>query len=179
VLQVTNSLFRGNNAFVGGAISSTQAIMLIANCTMVGNSAVPGGGAAISDMSTYSWMYNSILWNNGTENGADPLYVSSSTDSTVQYCNIMGGWPGNLNEPPSFEDEANHDYRLAADSPCIDAGDISIVPAQGQEYDLDFLTRQIGDAIDLGAYEMQDDFQDPCASDVTSDGQVNVMTWSR
>jgi hypothetical protein len=174
--QAINSLFRGNNAFVGGAISSTQAIMLIANCTMVGNSSVPGGGSAIADVSAFSWIHNSILWDNGTANGAAPLYVSTTTNSTVQNCNIMGGWPGNMNEQPSFLDAANDNYQLTADSPCVNMGEISDVPMQGQEQDLNTQPRVVDDAVDLGAYEFQDDTQepDPCSSDVTDDGLVDV-----
>jgi hypothetical protein len=42
----------------------------------------------------------------------------------VSYSNVQGGWPGigNLNADPLFLNPGAGDFRLAAGSPCIDAG---------------------------------------------------------
>ena len=62
---------------------------------------------------------------------------------TVSYCDIRGGeagilvetgnilnWgDGNIDAEPLFADSGNGNYRLSADSPCVDAGDNDSVPA--------------------------------------------------
>ena len=60
--------------------------------------------------------------------------------------------PGRSTADPRFVDAAHGDYRLAADSPLIDAG--TDTPAGGiAEFDLDGVARIEGAHIDIGAYE--------------------------
>jgi hypothetical protein len=85
------------------------------------------------------------------------------------YCNVEGGWEGegNIDADPLFVDPDNDDYRLAAGSPGIDAGDNTAVPLEITT-DLDGNPRfhddlgspdtGIVDArppVDMGAYEFQ------------------------
>jgi hypothetical protein len=73
--------------------------------------------------------------------------------------------PGIINEDPRFVDPAMNDYRLAADSPAIDAGDVSGVLSL-MTLDLDGQSRRFDDVAadrgaggsplpDLGAFERQ------------------------
>ncbi len=71
---------------------------------------------------------NNIIWNN-----VDQIYMNGQ--SSVTYCDIMGGWEGegNIDIDPLFRNPENDDYHLMStacgdpyDSPCIDAGDPSI-----------------------------------------------------
>ena len=66
----------------------------------------------------------------------------------IQDGSIAGG--GNLAGDPGFVDAAGRDFRLAADSPCVDKGMVGD-GASGAS-DLDGRPRRNG-APDLGAYE--------------------------
>lgn len=57
---------------------------------------------------------------------------------------------GNITQPAVFADAAAFDYRPAASSPTVDAGDANEVTG---EYDLNGNLRTIGTAPDIGAYE--------------------------
>jgi hypothetical protein len=150
---------------------------------------------------------NCILWGDAPQEA----YVSTGTP-VVTYCDIQGGYTGvgdiNLdplfvdpdgpdNDPATWED---NDYRLAAGSPCIDAGMNSAVPVDTLDldgdgdtsepipFDLDGLPRFVddpatadcpyvpgtcGDApiVDMGAYEYQGLLP---LGDLNCDGVVDV-----
>ena len=95
------------------------------NCTLVGNSYgfhsynkanpnAPDGGGFITNS------FNNILWNNLTTlsllNGSTLVADHSDFSAT--------NWPGtgNLSADPLFLNPAEHDYRLAAGSPCLGSG---------------------------------------------------------
>lgn len=85
---------------------------------------------------------------------------------------------GNVLADPMFVDSVNHNFHLSSASPGIDSGDNASVPG-GMTADLDGLLR-IADGdnnsiaiVDMGAYEVQPSV-DPCPSDITGDGVVNV-----
>lgn len=61
------------------------------------------------------------------------------------------GANGNISVNPKFRDATHGNYRLAAGSPCIDAGDdSSVLPGST---DLDGKQRVLGAHVDIGAYE--------------------------
>jgi hypothetical protein len=63
---------------------------------------------------------NSILWSEqAIQTDYDPAYIQ------VSYSDLSSGWEGigNLSSDPGFVDPIGHDYHLAAESPCVDAGD--------------------------------------------------------
>ncbi|MCA9443573.1 MAG: hypothetical protein KC964_22420, partial [Candidatus Omnitrophica bacterium] len=63
------------------------------------------------------------------------------------------GWQGKvILGDPLFEDRANGDYRLSADSPCRDVGNLSYL-SEIFQVDLEGNTRISGDAVDIGCYE--------------------------
>ena len=66
----------------------------------------------------------------------------------------MGGLAGHdaLDLDPRFVNPSSDDYRLAFDSPAIDAGETSSVPAS-LVVDLAGEPRVQGDAVDIGAFE--------------------------
>ncbi|RKY13364.1 MAG: hypothetical protein DRP82_05480, partial [Planctomycetota bacterium] len=59
-----------------------------------------------------------------------------------------------IHSDPQFVDAANGDYHLKDTSPCIDAGDNSLVPS-GVDKDLDGNPRIVNGTVDIGAYEYQ------------------------
>ncbi len=66
----------------------------------------------------------------------------------------------NISQSPGFVDPANQDFRLRADSPCLDAGDDSVA----SQWDLDHNQRIVDlpavgnegtNVVDMGAFERQ------------------------
>jgi len=121
----------------------------IANCTVVGNR---DGGLYRCQNRT---IRNCIIWGN---NGGQ----IEDSSSVLTYSLIQGGaaGTGNIALDPRFSIAGyqnaclwvDGDYRLAPDSPAIDAGDPAFVPA-ADERDLDGGPRVINGRVDMGAYE--------------------------
>ncbi|MCF7955468.1 MAG: right-handed parallel beta-helix repeat-containing protein [Phycisphaerae bacterium] len=153
---LTNCRFIANtaNGYHGGGMYNYGSNSTLTNCTFTGNSADDFGGAIYNNESS-PIVTNCILW----ENGFDEIYVDSGMP-IVTYSDIRGGWPGagNISANPLFVDHNgadgiagtnDDDLRLSANSPCIDAGDNSVVTVTT---DLDGNAR-IVDTVDMGAYE--------------------------
>ncbi|MBU0640517.1 MAG: right-handed parallel beta-helix repeat-containing protein [Planctomycetes bacterium] len=146
----------------------------ISNCTLADNTAHFGAALACnSDLPLFSdvTMLHCILWN-----GGDEIWNNDGATLTLTYCDVQGGWTGagNIDADPLFLDLANDDYHLAADSPCIDAGDPAFVPAPG-ETDMDGEMRVWdrddvpGARVDMGA----DEFGSFQYGDLDCDAVVN------
>jgi hypothetical protein len=146
---ILNCNFFANSAAVGGGLANVNGSPDIINCLIVGhtstqlgagiynsnaspkiiNSTIADNEASIQGDGIYNLngsfpvITNSILWNTATE-----IYNDGSS-ATATYSDIKGGYSGtgNINVDPKllYDDQ----YRLASDSPCIDAGDNSAVPA--------------------------------------------------
>ncbi|HOO15497.1 MAG TPA: right-handed parallel beta-helix repeat-containing protein [Phycisphaerae bacterium] len=161
--RLVNCVLVDNSAAAsgGGLYAGSDARPVLTNCTIVGNSAGEyGGGLAFS----YSrgTLVNSIIW----ANSGDQIYRTSSTVS-VTYCDVQGGFSGvgNKNADPCFVDAAAGDYRLAAGSPCIDAGKNSAVPADVLDLDGDGNTTEPIPFDVLGQLRFSDD---PATADTGS-----------
>lgn len=144
---VANSLFAGNTAVLsGGAVSNSDSKPTLLNCTVADNYAESFGGGFISENAKGidPVIINSILWYNSD--------VQISGKAKVTYSNIQEKLKGkgNIDQEPSFMDTTTGDYRLAPDSPCIDAGQNSSVSTS---LDLDGDPRISNDTVDMGAYE--------------------------
>lgn len=81
---------------------------------------------------------NSIIWNNQTTSFQGLIAAHGGTYPGVTYSVMQGGYAGlhNLAVDPRFVDPIAGDYRLRAESPCIDAGNNMAI--------------EIGDAMDFG-----------------------------
>ena len=152
-------LFDGNVAQrYGGAISvdcSISSSLDVANCTFAGNVATAGRGISVDSFMQRSpadvQIANSIFADGNSEirNNDNSLVV-------IYYSNVPGVWPGggNIDTDPLFVDAAGGNYRLLANSPCVNAGDNEAVPPT-MTTDLDGNPRIVGDRVDMGAYELQ------------------------
>ncbi len=185
---VSNCKFTANSGGEGGGIRNlSQSNSMIINCTFTNNIAYGGGGGiendnsspdvincTFSDNNNGSGIYNRngssptvtncILW----DNNPDEIVDESGSVTTLNYCDIQGGWTGagsnNINADPLFVDPYNDDYHLQPGSPCIDAGDNTTVPVDVTT-DLDGNARFVDDPntvdtgngtppiVDMGAYE--------------------------
>lgn len=201
---IENCSIVGNSAGRGGGVGG-QGRMRLTNCTIVGNFASSYGGGVSRESDASGTLESCVVWGNSATNGPQLSVRATGTvphaSLTVSYSNVQGGqaqvfvsagqtltWgSGNLDLDPLFVDadgadnnpntEEDNDYRLAAGSPCIDAGDTSALPLDVLDLDLDantlefvpfdlgFLARRANDpavadtgvgpapVVDIGAHE--------------------------
>ena len=172
-VTIINCVFSQNQTSSdgGGGIANVNSITTITNCTFRVNIAGSvGAGNEIHNLSSSSTITNCILWDYLT--GNPEIYDDPGSTSTVNYCDIEGGWTGgtgNINSDPLFG--APGDYHLQAGSACIDAGDNSAVP-MGVTADIDGEPRFSDDLsaadtgngtppiVDMGAVEYLDSDDD-------------------
>lgn len=143
---IVNSIIAGNEARVtGGGISlfGGSSEITIINSTIVNNVAPFGAG-----MLGFATVTHSIIWGNVGD-------VQINGNPLVSHSVVAGGYPGpgNMDVDPLFVDALSGDYHLRADSLLIDAGDPAFEPLGGVT-DIDGEARLNGDAVDLGADEV-------------------------
>jgi hypothetical protein len=120
------------------------------NCTLVDNTGDAGSVA-------YSTAYNTILA--GNSNGD-----SGSSDSAVYYCTywlptrfMWGEWEPEEGTNPLFVDYTNGNYRLQANSPCINAGTNLAWTAAAADFDGERRVYPTAGRVDIGAFEYKGD----------------------
>lgn len=186
---LTNCLFSGNlvDAHVpekrgGGGINNAGADVSLTNCTLVGNSGDFGGGMLNSDRGSVD-LTNCILWGNSSSSGIDESAQIDNTRtdlrSTINHCCVQG-WTGkldgvgNFGSNPLFIDPNGPDNEigteddnlcLSPNSPCLNAGDNSAIPADTTDldgdddtnepipFDIEGKPRILNGTVDIGAYE--------------------------
>lgn len=152
----------------GGGVFGSQ----LNNCVIVSNKTMRGiyGGALNSPMKG-----SVVVGNSGYGAGVDGSIGSlvPMTINSVVYYNVSGNYLGNgsglhmtncctlplpalgwenFTNPPAFVNLATGDFHLETNSPCINAGNNSMVTSA---LDLDGNPRIIGGTVDVGAYEFQ------------------------
>lgn len=127
-------VFANNNASGdGGALFNNGKLELI-NCTIAKNSSRDGGGLLEAGQST---IINSIFY----ANSGSPILGRNGGNALVSYSNFQGGYShpqesGNIDANPIFLDEANNDFHLQSNSPCIDVGDPTLRDLDGTRSDM-------------------------------------------
>jgi predicted outer membrane repeat protein len=143
-----NCIASGNAAIeYGGVFYNRDATSInVTNCTLVNNTASIRG-SAIYNIQSSPAIQNCILWDT-LGSAAAPIYSESGSLSVTYSC-IKGGWPsgaGNINSDPLFLDPngadgitgtVDDDFRLFADSACIDSGNNLLVWADSTDVDHD------------------------------------------
>ncbi len=176
-VSLTNCVLHDNIAqSSGGGIHNDGGDMTLVNCVLFRNLADSGG--AIGNPSGHLSMTNSIARGNTSTSGPQPQVPDTTT---VTYSCIQDRWEGlgNTGADPRFVSPETGDFRLAAGSPCLDAGNNAAVP-------VDVTTDLAGNPrfaaypgalpcryapgtcgtppiVDMGAYEFND--YDPLADD--------------
>ena len=155
---VIGCIFSGNIADEGGAIHNRDnSSPTIINSTFGGNMALlEGGGMFINDTSVPT-INNSVFWGN------QPDSLGGPGIPVVTFSDVEGGsiGNGNIDADPLFVDADgaddvvgtdDDDLRLSDGSPCIEAGDSSLVT---ESIELDGNARIVNCSVDMGAYENQ------------------------
>ena len=172
LITARNCLFHDNSAVGGwgGAIacqrqgSGPTMVCQLFNCTVVSNSAGGAGGIYIRSWGPaqgyypYLEVYNSIIQSNAGGNvaaTAPPGMANSYICSCWYPTNNCGPERieiGNITSPVSFVDFDNKDFRLASDSPAVNAGTNQDWMADYN--DLDGHKRIRYGTVDAGAFEL-------------------------
>lgn len=166
------------------------------DCTVSGNRAQNSGGGA-----AWSTLYNCTVCDNWAQTEGGGLYEGGLYNSVVYY-NAASGidtnvsltfgsaeftcsaplleGDGNISAEPRLANRAGGDLRLAANSPCINAGTNDTVATAT---DLDGYPRisPFGGRVDMGAYEFQGAAPVAPAGLVASDGLYSnkvALTWT-
>ncbi len=170
--QISNSLFANNmSGHFGGGLAISDSSPLISNLTVVDNISygVNCGGIFFYQCSS-PVLWNCIVYGNANDIPLEePVqmwvwtyddYAPEFHNCLVQYGleNISGHeyiqvYENCLEEDPLFADPDNEDYRLCAESPCVNAGSPSTPEAILNGLDLDGHPRVCDSRIDMGAYE--------------------------
>ena len=172
--RISNSLFANNDSsHFGGGLAISDSSPEVSNLTVVGNYSygVTCGGIFFYQHSS-PIVRNCIIY--GNTNYApleEPVqmwiwtyddYVPEFHNCLIQYGkeNISGNdiiqvYENCINEDPRFADTINENYRINADSPCVDAG--LTYEEDHNLLDLDKKWRVCNESIDMGAYEYSND----------------------
>jgi subtilisin family serine protease len=156
---VRNNLFRGNSANIGGAVYAQGGAPVFAGNTVADNTAaMDGGGLAFNDSEAV--VANNIVAFNSSGVYVEPFtsnlpaFIANDVHGNAAYAFYdadPAGADGNIAADPAFADRAAGDYRLAAGSPCIDAGNDAYAVSGG--LDLTGTARVQGAHVDIGACE--------------------------
>jgi hypothetical protein len=125
-----NAIFKNKASNSGGGIFCLSSSLSIINNTITENEAVKGG--AIYCVDSFPMINNTIFWNDKPQE----ILAEGTGINTISYSDIQGGkanisgkvnWlDGNINANPLFVNAASNDYHLSNNSPCINAGTITL-----------------------------------------------------
>ena len=158
--SIVNCTISGNRAemYAGGIYCNLGSNIAVVSSTVSGNMAgVDGGGLWAAESA--ATVVNTIVWGNAAAGNNDQVNLASGT-LAVSHSDVEGGWTGdgNIDAAPLFLDPRNAsaaptaggDYRIAAGSPCIDAG----ADTGGSSYDITGDPRPQGAGYDIGSDEV-------------------------
>ena len=149
-LTIRNSLIALNSCTTnGGGIYITHGIL--ENCTIVSNYAGVSGGGLYIDGPAHGT--NNIVYFNWT-GGTAPNFTNTTGDTGLDYSCVTPavGGNGNITADPQFVAKETGNFRLAANSPCINTG--SNENWMTNAVDLDGRMRIRYGTVDMGAYEL-------------------------
>ena len=153
-----------DNRFSSAAgIQVSAAGCIVRNCTVADNMGFGRGGIRVHS-DGYLRLENSIVWGN-VDIVYDTTTTAANTTKTMtdwnisnlsqryatNVCSTIFFGEGSLATDPLFVDAEHGDYRLAANSPCRNAGYAR--PGDDVATDLAGNARVVGGAIDLGCFE--------------------------
>ena len=161
-----NTVYTNSNGSVIGSGGGVYGGTLY-NCVVVSNTAAAVGGGAIA-----STLYNCTVTGNHADRRGGGVYNTAATNSIVYFNTAIQPYDNydlaqfdhccttpmptngvrNIANAPQFVNYAGGDLCLLGTSPCMDAGDNSLV---GTSIDLAGNPRIMRGTVDMGAYEFQ------------------------
>ncbi len=182
IANISNTIFSGNNAFIGGAFSlAGGGTVNFGQCTFSGNT---GFVSATGTSGNPFFLKNCIVW--GTANG---IGVNTGGSLSVGNSTVMGALPvvatnlgGNLTTNPLFVNAADADgadnifgtsddgLHLQVCSPAVNSGSNTFIPS-GLTTDFASNPRIYNSGtVDMGAYELQTPSPIPAVFAMTGGG---------
>ncbi len=147
---VENCLIIGNTAHMGGGVYMENGGKM-RNCTVTGNTAVREGGAGgVGYIGTQHNIANSIIHFNSAPPGTTENYAGNN--ARFSCITPLPEGDGNIAGDPEFVNRQEGDFRLAAGSPCVDAG--TNEPWMSGAIDLAGNNRILNGTVDIGSYEL-------------------------
>lgn len=125
-LTSTGNVFVENFAGTsGGALYLRSSAANITNCTFSLNRSSGNYGGGIYLYGSDITLTNTILWADSANIEDHEIHIQYSTDVSITYSDIDGGWEGqgNIDCDPLFCYPEYFDYRLAENSCCIGSGE--------------------------------------------------------
>ena len=168
---VKRCIIKNNTCTQPNRLSSGARISILHNCLLLGNS--------VNAMS-HSWAYNCTIVDNGAYGCWDGyayncIVYGHNSDFAVM---DSSRYSHCYTDDPGFVDAMNGDYRLSADSPCVDAGKNDYI-GDGNSLDGSGNPRLVGRAVDIGCYEWQGiDIDDTPVAMHFAPGDVTVSDYS-
>lgn len=157
-VTVHDNLIAGNRGPYGGGVYSNLVTLSLVNNTIVGNTATgtTSGGGVYSKSGSVTMINNIIAFNSSGLNLASATFDHNDVFGNVafDYGGAVAdptGTSGNIKADPLFANKANGDYHLQSGSPCVNAGDDSVVSPG--DVDINGNPRKLGSHVDMGAYE--------------------------
>ncbi|MBV08403.1 MAG: hypothetical protein CMN21_04195, partial [Rubinisphaera sp.] len=173
-----NVLTAGNSGVSGGGVYGTGNTVAISYSTITGNSARRGGGVYGADTLSHTIVAGNSANVAPDVHGNIVAYFSLIGDTTDM--TITSGSDNISNVDARLDVLADnggrvHTHALLFDSPALGAGDETLVASMGDVPEFDQrgtgFDRIIGDAIDIGAFEVQGDITPPtlASADIVDD----------
>jgi len=160
--RISGCVMTANYALTGGsAIYALDSYPRIDATTIADNAVLNEGTAydtgAIHNQMSKTEVWSSILWGN-TSSYFGQVQMREPKSRYVTFSDIEGGFKGagNLDVTPRFLGAGEHPYDLAADSPCVGAGDPDTTGRCLPMFDPAGRPRIAQERIDAGAYEWTD-----------------------
>ena len=159
---ISNNLIAGNTCTSYGSIHCGFGDVTIINNTIVNNHTknqlgvggivIGGGNSTIINCIVRGNTYDIMIAISVGE--PDATHVNRY-NNVQKYAGEFIPGEGTIDIDPMFADEANSDFHLLVDSPCINTGDPAFIPIS-DELDIDGDPRIIGGRVDIGADEFSE-----------------------
>ncbi|MBU1735686.1 MAG: hypothetical protein KJ692_10665, partial [Verrucomicrobia bacterium] len=160
--EANNCLIAGNigvGTYCGGVFAWGSNIKLN-SCTIVGNDSgttADSKGGGISFYQHDATMTNCIVWGNFGVGVYSNICIGSSSPYTQTFSYVCSGpvqaGTGNTGSDPQFVGQAGGNYRLGANSPCVNAGIYQSWMTGAADLDGHRRLDKFTGIVDIGCYE--------------------------
>ncbi len=152
--RFVNCLVYGNRAKIqGGGVHLFQGQSKFINCTVSRNAADSSvGGVQPRNDAVTNLLVNCIVYGNSAPSGSNYMLFANMTASNTCAAPLLAG-SGNTATNPAFAAPAADNFRLAAGSPCLDAGLTEDWLRDTRDLDGHARVDRFSGRVDMGAYE--------------------------